>query len=293
MTEKSNSNTQATQTVDILIPTRNRANWLKDAIESCLMQDYPVNIIVSDNASTDNTEELVKKYPVTYHKNEVDQGVRSNWIGLLYKYSKADYCKILADDDYLSNKSHITEAMQLIKKHNLDIVFSAETIKENDAFEHVDFELPEYISKECWQSNFLRKHGKYRIFPNLISASVFNRQKAIELRAFMDDSFGMDYDLAERFANNARAGYLRGHQVIERKHPNNDGTISGVTFKLHGLKYHSQRTKIWIIKSFVLPNINNLAGWAELFRADRIAALQSIFSLRMLKLIWLKIFNKR
>jgi len=44
--------------VSIIIPTFNRENYLHQAVESALSQDYPnVEVIVSDNASTDNTEE--------------------------------------------------------------------------------------------------------------------------------------------------------------------------------------------------------------------------------------------
>jgi glycosyltransferase involved in cell wall biosynthesis len=46
--------------VSIMIPTYNRAHYLVDAIESSLTQDYPnFEVIVSDNHSTDGTEECV------------------------------------------------------------------------------------------------------------------------------------------------------------------------------------------------------------------------------------------
>jgi len=49
--------------VSIIIPTYNRANYLEKAIESVLKQTYEnIEIIVSDNASTDNTMEVMQKY---------------------------------------------------------------------------------------------------------------------------------------------------------------------------------------------------------------------------------------
>lgn len=50
--------------VSIVIPTYNRANSLKETIESLFAQTYPSNlfeIIVCDDNSNDNTEEIVKK----------------------------------------------------------------------------------------------------------------------------------------------------------------------------------------------------------------------------------------
>ena len=46
--------------LNIIIPTKDRAETLIWAIKSCLQNNYShFSIIVSDNASTDNTEEVV------------------------------------------------------------------------------------------------------------------------------------------------------------------------------------------------------------------------------------------
>ena len=61
--------------ISILIPTYNRAHYLMEAIETSLQQDYSnFEVIVSDNASTDDTLERVKKYlddpHFRYYRNE-------------------------------------------------------------------------------------------------------------------------------------------------------------------------------------------------------------------------------
>lgn len=49
--------------VSICIPTYNREKYLKHTIESALKQTYSnIEIIVSDNASDDNTVNLVKSF---------------------------------------------------------------------------------------------------------------------------------------------------------------------------------------------------------------------------------------
>jgi glycosyltransferase involved in cell wall biosynthesis len=49
--------------VSIGIPTYNRAELLKRAIESALNQDYKnIEVIISDNASTDDTESICQFY---------------------------------------------------------------------------------------------------------------------------------------------------------------------------------------------------------------------------------------
>ena len=49
--------------VSIGIPTYNRERLIGRAIESALSQDYPnIEIVVSDNASTDATAEVCRRY---------------------------------------------------------------------------------------------------------------------------------------------------------------------------------------------------------------------------------------
>ncbi|HZQ49652.1 MAG TPA: glycosyltransferase family 2 protein [Candidatus Dormibacteraeota bacterium] len=61
-------------TVSVVIPTRNRAAWLAYTLHAVALQVYPselVEVIVVDNSSTDNTEEVVRawadRYPFPLH----------------------------------------------------------------------------------------------------------------------------------------------------------------------------------------------------------------------------------
>ncbi len=57
--------------VSIIIPVYNGEEYVHRAIECALAQTYPhKEVIVIDDASTDRTQEVVKKYPVIYHRNE-------------------------------------------------------------------------------------------------------------------------------------------------------------------------------------------------------------------------------
>ena len=49
--------------VTVILPTWNRAKWLRTSIESVLSQTFQdFELIVVDDASTDSTEEVLERY---------------------------------------------------------------------------------------------------------------------------------------------------------------------------------------------------------------------------------------
>ncbi len=83
----------------IIIPVYNGEDYIHRAIECALSQTYPQKeIIVVDDASTDRTQEIVKKYPVIYHKNDKNMEraySRNKGVGL----SKGEFIFFLDHDD--------------------------------------------------------------------------------------------------------------------------------------------------------------------------------------------------
>ena len=91
--------------VTIAIPTYNRADsFLRYAIDSALKQTYQnVEIIIADNCSTDNTDNLVKKYSdpcLKYFRQQKNIGATNNFKFCL-EQAKGDYFLMLHDDDLI------------------------------------------------------------------------------------------------------------------------------------------------------------------------------------------------
>jgi glycosyltransferase involved in cell wall biosynthesis len=88
--------------VSVIIPTHNRANFLRSAIESVLRQTFQdFEIIVVDDASQDRTPEVIKGFPdqrIRYvgHDSHKGQGASRN-AGI--KNAVAEYVAFLDDDD--------------------------------------------------------------------------------------------------------------------------------------------------------------------------------------------------
>lgn len=90
--------------VSILIPTYNRADYLGEAIDSALAQTYKnIEIIVHDDASTDDTPNLLKKCSdprLRIIRTEDNHGMLGGWNYIVTK-AKGEYIKFLASDDLL------------------------------------------------------------------------------------------------------------------------------------------------------------------------------------------------
>ena len=91
----------------IAVPTYNRVCSLERALQRILAyaQDYPVEILVSDNASTDGTEtfmsDFVQQHPqVRYYRKPVNTGFGGNFINCM-NLARGKYLLIHSDDDIL------------------------------------------------------------------------------------------------------------------------------------------------------------------------------------------------
>lgn len=90
--------------VSVCIPTYGRAHILPNVIGSVLSQTYKdFEVFVSDDASPDNTEEVVRSFSderIRYHRNEKNLGVLDNW-NFIIKNARGEYVFKLDDDDYI------------------------------------------------------------------------------------------------------------------------------------------------------------------------------------------------
>jgi glycosyltransferase involved in cell wall biosynthesis len=110
--------------ISVIIPVYNCEKYLAQAIESVLAQTYqPLEIIVVDDGSNDNSAEVAKSYgsKVQYYfqANSGTAAARNYAIGL----AKGDFFAFLdADDIWVENKLTLQMAA-FINNPNLDIVY--------------------------------------------------------------------------------------------------------------------------------------------------------------------------
>ena len=108
----------------IAIPTYNRKNLLKRALESIVPQLNPkIEVLVSDNASDDGTNEMMaQSFPmVRYIKNETNQGSDYNFLQC-YREATGKYVILFGSDDRMSAGA-IDYLTNFLENNDCDLVF--------------------------------------------------------------------------------------------------------------------------------------------------------------------------
>lgn len=91
--------------LSICIPTYNRSYWLGRCIEDCLSQidqaglGELVEVVISDNCSTDGTAEMIKKYDgrIVYSRNS--DNIRCHNFGKVVSLASGRFSWLMGDDD--------------------------------------------------------------------------------------------------------------------------------------------------------------------------------------------------
>ncbi|WP_111414173.1 glycosyltransferase family 2 protein [Billgrantia lactosivorans] len=116
----------STPLVSILCITYNHVKYIGKTIDSFLMQDldYPFEVIVHDDASSDGTSEVLRRYqmlypniikPIIQEENQFSKGVVI--INLLKKQAVGKYLAYCEGDDYWTDSSKLRRQCEYLDKH--------------------------------------------------------------------------------------------------------------------------------------------------------------------------------
>ncbi len=113
--------------VSIIIPVYNGSNYMREAIDSALAQTYNnIEVIVVNDGSTDNTEEIAKSYGKKIRYYAKENGGVATALNLAIKKAKGEYVSWLSHDDvYLPEKiERQISFMQCLSEKQKTIIFS-------------------------------------------------------------------------------------------------------------------------------------------------------------------------
>src|SRR5690554_967859 len=191
--------------ISVVIPTYNRADFLKEAIDSVLAQTYPnFEILVVDDGSTDNTRDILKEYSQEprfryfYQKNQ-GQSVARNYA---LSEARGDFvCFLDSDNRWLPYKLEVS--LQAFRDHpDVSIVYG-DIITINEK------------GQEVSRQNMRRYSG--RITPYLFQDNCVSMNTSMTRRQCFNEMGGLevgrraadDYELWLRFSARYKFLYIR------------------------------------------------------------------------------------
>ncbi len=113
--------------VSINCITYNHEKYIKEALEGFLMQktNFKYEILIHDDASTDNTANIIKKYekkhpniikPIYQKENQYSKGIKINF-EFNYKRSKGKYIALCEGDDYWTDPYKLQKQVDFLETH--------------------------------------------------------------------------------------------------------------------------------------------------------------------------------
>jgi glycosyltransferase involved in cell wall biosynthesis len=183
-------------TISVIIPTRNRLAEVSRAIDSVLKQSIkPIEVIVVDDASTDNTTTALKaNYPnIKLIINEVNKGgAISRNIGA--ESATGKYIAFLdSDDEWLPE--HLKDALDLITKDKADGVFGIFWLHTGLRKNVVQFfNTTNYAKGEMGKNIF-----SFKRFDARTSTFILNRESFLKIKFDPQLAKHQDWDFAINF----------------------------------------------------------------------------------------------
>ncbi|MBZ0266438.1 glycosyltransferase [bacterium] len=206
--------------ISVVIPVYNRAKYLPMAIESVFrgkLQNF--EIIVVDNASTDNTLEVAKSYEAKdkrVHVYSNEENVIAKALNLGISKARGKYiCQLDSDDEYTDNTlQSMVDHFESHPKCGLAISYyelmneEGKTLEEFGVIEHLEYSVNNILRVDgagavrCWRKGVLEEFGGFNEtdFPN----------------------YGEDYDLVLKAGE--KYDVDRIHEVLYRYRRHADNT---------------------------------------------------------------------
>lgn len=212
--------------VSICCITYNHENYIRDAIEGFLIQNtsFPFEIIIHDDASTDNTaniiEEYANKYPdlfvtILQSENQWSKGGGSIYARFVYPRARGKYIALCEGDDYWTDPFKLQKQVDFLESnHDYGLIHTNcvhnkngtlvknnnnENVKDGNVFEYL-ITHKFYISTltVCVRRDFLLKWVE-----SIEEACVNNRWKMFDYPLWLQGSLNTKF----KYINEVTACY--------------------------------------------------------------------------------------
>ncbi len=202
----------------IVIPVRNRARTILDAIESAIGQktSFDFNVIIVDNHSTDGTGERIADAAARDRRvrrlvpERTDLGIGGCWNEAIYSSECGRYAVQLDSDDIYSGTDTLEKIVQELRRGPYAMVIGSYTT--------VDFDLNELSPGLVDHREWTEENGRN----NALRINGLGAPRAFDVSilrgiGFPNVSYGEDYAVALRISRDYRIGRIYESIYLARR----------------------------------------------------------------------------
>lgn len=196
-------------TASVIIPVRNRASTIADAVKSALSQKTPflLNVIVVDNHSNDGTSDILRELASDNARLKVivperlDLGIGGCWNEAIYSAECGRYAIQLDSDDIYSSEMAVSRVIEEFERGGYAMVIGSYTI--------VDFDLNEIPPGLIDHREWTRENGRN----NALRINGLGAPRAFDTAVLREVglpnvSYGEDYAVALRLSRRYEIGRI-------------------------------------------------------------------------------------
>lgn len=209
--------------VSVCVPVYNGEKYVVETIESIRSQTYPnIEIVVQDNASTDNTWSIVQSLAkldsrLSIERNDRNCGMAGNWNTVIDR-ARGDYVMLLSADDLLMPE-FVEKCLGTFRALNVGAVSTNHFLLRNGR----QFKRKLPIAAKVYQqfSHVILLFNPFSINFTLFSRQLLDRAR-VSSRVFAKAYYTCDYELWIRLSfTQENVAYLDETLGIYRVHAEN------------------------------------------------------------------------
>lgn len=202
--------------VSISCITYNHEKYIEQAIQSFLMQktDFKYEILIHDDASTDSTADIIKKYqqeypdiikPVLQSENQYSRGVKHISYTYNFNRAKGKYIALCEGDDYWTDKYKLQKQVDYMESDS-ECTLCTHSVKRvsTESVNDIGLIRPSKVNRELDIREFILGGGMF-IGTNSI---LFPKKIIDNLPTWFFFFFSGDYPLQIFLANHGKAYYM-------------------------------------------------------------------------------------
>lgn len=214
------------------IPTYNRVPFLAQAVDSIVSQEgygEGVEIVISDNASTDDTpsfvESLKKKYPsITSYRSSINTGGDENLIHVI-NLARGEFCWYLGDDDMLAPGTlkrlleELNDSCDICQCNRVHCMLNMDPVEKRYWWTKEEGNQTYDFSKKGMLERYLKTCMNAGGLYSFMSTIGFRRQKWNEAgfdRAYIGSAYPQLYPLVKMMRMGCRLKTLHEHLILYR-----------------------------------------------------------------------------